>query len=78
MHKLPQNVKKKPKSCTPRKRRKILQNVTLVHYKNASKKFSRILCTIPLNSIPFEWVDSIGKEGRQRNNEDTRELTFTS
>ena len=58
--------------------RQILQNVTLVHYKNASKKFSRILCTIPLNSIPFEWVERIGKEGRQRNNEDTRELTFTS
>ena len=49
-----------------------------MHYKNASKKFSRILCTIPLNSIPFEWVERIGREGRQRNNDDTRELTFTS
>ena len=71
-------LKKNLKVAPPRKRRKILQNVTLVHYKNASKKFSRILCTIPLNSIPFEWVERIGKKGQQRNNEDTRELTFTS
>ena len=49
--------------------RQILQNVTLAHYKNASKKFSRILCTIPLLFL-FEWVERIGKEGRQRNNEE--------